>query len=46
MLFELEDIEHIQKGLDDLKAGRTVDQDAVEAWLKTWGTDTEGEAPI
>lgn len=39
-------IQHIQKGLDDLKAGRVVGQDAVEAWLETWGTDNEGDAPV
>jgi predicted transcriptional regulator len=27
-------------------SGETVDHEAVEAWLKTWGTDEEGKWPV
>ena len=35
----------IQKGLDDLDAGRHVSHERVSRWLRSWGTDDELEAP-
>ena len=38
-------IEHIRKGLDELRRGEVVEHDRVVAWLSTWGTDREGDPP-
>lgn len=35
----------IQEGLDDLKAGRTVDGDEVMRWIESWGTGSELPPP-
>jgi predicted transcriptional regulator len=34
-----------ERGLADVKAGRTIDGDAMERWLESWGTDDEEEPP-
>lgn len=33
------------KALEDIRMGRVVDGSKVHAWLRTWGTDSEQEAP-
>ncbi len=38
-------IEEINKGLEDVKAGRLVDHDDVGEWLKSWGSSDEGKIP-
>lgn len=43
---ELRDLEELDAGLADIEAGRVVDHDAVEDWLRTWGTKKEGRAPV
>ncbi|MCB9528703.1 MAG: CopG family transcriptional regulator [Myxococcales bacterium] len=43
---ELRDLEELDAGLADVEAGRVVDHDAVEDWLRTWGTKKEGRAPV
>jgi len=35
----------IHAGLQDLDEGRSVSQQAVSKWLRSWGTRTEGRAP-
>lgn len=39
-LFEL-----VARGVESLDAGKFVEQEKVEAWLKTWGTDAEIPRP-
>ncbi len=34
-----------REALNEIKAGKEVDGEAVLAWLDTWGTDDEGPAP-
>ncbi len=34
-----------REALNEIKAGKEVDGNAVLAWLDTWGTDDEGPAP-
>ena len=34
-----------ERGLADVRAGRTVDGDAMEKWLESWGDDDEQEPP-
>jgi predicted transcriptional regulator len=34
------------EALEDIRMGRVVDGDKVHAWLESWGTDNEIEAPI
>lgn len=46
-----EEAEHIrQDTLERWKRyeanGETVDHEAVDAWLETWGTDREGKCPV
>lgn len=46
-----EEAEHIRrdtlKRLKNYKAtGKTISNDVVEAWLKTWGTDQEDKCPV
>ena len=36
---------HIQQGLDDLTAGKTIPNDQVIEWLDSWGTENELPAP-
>ena len=38
-------VAHIEHGLADAEAGRTVPHERVRDWLKTWGSDDEGEPP-
>ena len=38
-------IAHIEEGLADAEAGRTVPHERVSEWLMTWGSDNEGEPP-
>ncbi len=38
-------IAHIEAGLADADAGRTISHERVRDWLLTWGSDEEGEAP-
>jgi predicted transcriptional regulator len=33
-------------GLEDIRMGRVIDGDKVHAWLESWGTDNESDAPI
>ncbi len=35
----------VREGIADLDAGRTVSDEAVEAWLASWGTNEERPAP-
>ncbi len=35
----------IEAGLADLDAGREVSHEEASAWLRSWGTESEGEAP-
>ena len=35
----------VVRGLDAVKAGRTIDGDLVDRWLESWGTDDELEPP-
>ena len=38
-------IEHIEQGLDELRAGAGVPHQQVADWLASWGGDDEGPAP-
>ncbi len=38
-------ISHMKKGLAELAAGKTVAHGDVAAWLKSWGSNDEGESP-
>ncbi len=38
-------IEHIEQGLDELRAGAGVPHERVAGWLASWGGDDEGPAP-
>ena len=38
-------VERIQQGLEDVRAGRVVPHEEVAAWLDSWGTDEEREPP-
>ncbi|MEZ4267569.1 MAG: type II toxin-antitoxin system prevent-host-death family antitoxin [Myxococcota bacterium] len=38
-------LEAVVRGLSDAEAGRTVDHGDVREWLKSWGTESEGERP-
>jgi predicted transcriptional regulator len=33
------------EALEDIRMGRVVEGDKVHAWLESWGTDNEAEAP-
>ncbi len=35
----------VDEGLADAAAGRTVDNDAMKAWLESWGSDDEKDPP-
>lgn len=39
-------VDHIEQGLADMRAGRVVEHDRVTDWLETWGTDEETDAPL
>jgi len=39
------EVQAIQLGLDDIRAGRVVDGDVVLAWIDSWGTDAELPPP-
>ena len=43
---ERRQLDEIAAGLEDLDGGRTVDHDAVAAWLKSWGGPHERQAPV
>lgn len=43
---ELRDLEELDEGLADIAAGRVIDHDAVEVWLRSWGKAKEGRAPV
>jgi predicted transcriptional regulator len=34
------------KALSSIKEGKTIDESEVVSWLKSWGTDSEKEAPV
>jgi predicted transcriptional regulator len=38
-------VAEIEAGIADIDAGRSVPHDDVVAWLKTWGTSSEGKEP-
>lgn len=38
-------LEGIERGIADADAGRTVDHEAVVAWVESWGTDDELPRP-
>ena len=38
-------LEHIEKGMASLEAGRVVPHEEVRDWLLGWGTDDEREPP-
>ena len=38
-------IAHIEEGIADADAGRTVPHDQVRTWLKSWGDDDETDPP-
>lgn len=42
---EREILEGIERGIADADAGRTVDHDAVVAWVESWGTEDELPRP-
>ncbi len=39
-------IEHTQKGLADIEAGRITDHENVGKWLNSWGSKNEKDAPL
>jgi predicted transcriptional regulator len=39
-------IEHIRQGLDELRDGKGIPHDAVDQWLASWGSSSEGEPPL
>ncbi|MFQ5939546.1 MAG: CopG family ribbon-helix-helix protein, partial [Alphaproteobacteria bacterium] len=38
-------VRHIEKGAEELKAGKGIDHDRVAAWLETWGAEEESAPP-
>lgn len=43
--FQEQRMQSILKGLDDIQSGNTIDGDAVDAWLASWGNENETQAP-
>ena len=39
-------LEHIEKGIAAIEAGRVVPHEKVRAWLSSWGKDDEREPPL
>lgn len=46
-IFEIDDEirETVRRGREDIAAGRTVDDDKMDAWLESWGKDGELDPP-
>lgn len=38
-------IPHVEQGLTDAAAGRTIPHERVRKWLQTWGSENESEPP-
>ncbi len=38
-------VKHVQEGLTELQAGKSVAHEDVAAWLSLWGTSDEGRPP-
>jgi predicted transcriptional regulator len=39
------EVQHVQEGLSELKAGKSVAHEDVADWLSRWGTSDEGRPP-
>ncbi len=39
-------IAHIEEGVADADAGRTLPHERIREWLQTWGSDDEPEPPV
>lgn len=39
-------IARVKEGIADADSGRLIPHEQIEDWLKTWGSDEEGEPPV